>query len=162
MNNEQSSIRDRDKVIYPKVCFACGQEKDPRLLVLHVPQMKTYCKDLEACTNPKDHIYNLMIKNPILPEYQVDPVKTYSAEALERSMKMYFNEDAYEVLVKKFIGRTATARFNLRQGLFLAKLAQEKEITNVQEILRYLVDDKMNSDEGRKIMAKELVKTDML
>lgn len=160
MTYTPSKIRDRDKMISPGICFACGKERDGRKLIIHVVDMKTYCKDLHDCGKPQKNIISLMGKYPYLPEYQIEPVNVESKE-LEEAMESFYSPNAYESLLK-IIGKTATARFNTRQALFMCKLAQEKDLTNVQGIIRYVMDTLMESEEGQKIMNKELTGTKLV
>jgi hypothetical protein len=55
-----------------------------------------------------------------------------------------------------------SARFGTYQSLFLAKYTQEKHVFSVQDLLRMLVDKIMQTEEGKQIMQKPLIKTNLV
>jgi hypothetical protein len=49
---------------------------------MFMPEMKTYCRDIMSCGNPKEHIQTLMTMYPHAPEYQTELMPCRSESVL--------------------------------------------------------------------------------
>lgn len=146
------------KVGTTNYCFACGQVKDKRLFVIHIPTMQTYCRDLEMCGNPKQNILHVQRVYSASPEYQDYCITKTDYESIDEGAKRFYTPNAYESLMK-LIGKALRVRLNTRQTLYLAKFSQENKTSSTTETMSKMIDRLMELEPMNEI---RLEKTELV
>lgn len=132
------------KIQTTKYCFACGMERTNGKLVMFVPKMETYCKDISTCKNKRNHIYTRIEEEPFLPEHQSRPVSCRYDEIYDEA-KRYFNKEEFEALFK-LIGKPSSVRFTTHQSIFILKYMQEHKMDTMKEVIYDIMDRVMKED----------------
>lgn len=144
-----NSVSAPQKLTATKYCFACGEEVDNKKMVMFVPRMETYHRDIEDCGNPQSHIYTQIEIAPPFPEYESKPVRCVYADIREEAEK-YFDAVLFNDIYK-FLGKSASARFNTNQALFLAEYMKKYKFDTANEVLHDIINKAMQAEKEKKL-----------
>lgn len=129
-----------------KFCFACGQERTNGNMVMFVPRMETYCKDMAKCGAPLQHIYNQIHEKGFLPEYQSRPVPCRYDEIYQEAER-YFGKSSKEFqTLFKIIGKPASVRLDTNKAMFLAKYMEAHKFDTQREAFYHMMERIMKED----------------
>jgi hypothetical protein len=138
-----------------KYCFACGKETTNGKLVMFIPRMETYCKDISTCNAKESHIYTQIAQQPYLSENQSKPVPCRYEDIFEESQRYFGPNSAEHETLFKIIGKPSSVRLDTHKAMFLAKYMREHNFDTHREAFYHMVDRIMLEDQ--RIVKKEFI-----